>query len=399
MYQVLLIRFGEIGLKGNNRSFFVNRLMTNIKKALRNIGNFQIEKTYGRIYIFPEDNTENIIEKLKMVPGIVSISPARISSLDFQEIQETALEVFKDAVSQYPTSFKVETHRANKKYPLKSPEINRELGGYILQNININDDEDRLSVDVHNPEHLVKIEIRKDNVYIFTRVIPGPGGLPVGSSGKGLLLLSGGIDSPVAGWLGLKRGMAIEALYFHSPPYTGDRAKEKVIDLAKILSTYGHRLKLYICHFTDIQLAIQQNCPREYTVTIMRRMMFRLASEIARKNNDLVLVTGESIGQVASQTLESMHVINAVTNLPVLRPLITMDKTEIMEIARQIGTYETSILPYEDCCTIFVPRHPVTRPVIKEAQIAEEKIDMENLIRESLEKTEIINIINGELVK
>jgi thiamine biosynthesis protein ThiI len=398
MNQVLLLRFGEIGLKGNNRSFFVSQLISNIKKALNNTGDFKIERTYGRIYVYPYANTALIIEKLKMVPGIVSISPAAISSLDFNELQETALQVFKEAVSSYPTTFKVETHRANKKYPLESPEINRELGGYILQKINA-ENQNNLSVDVHNPEHLLKVEVRKDKIYIFTRVIPGPGGLPVGSSGKGLLLLSGGIDSPVAGWLSMKRGMSLEALYFHAHPYTSDRAKEKVIDLAKTLSTYGERLKLYVCHFTGIQMAIQKNCPRDYNITIMRRMMFRLASKIARSNDNLVLITGESIGQVASQTLESMQVINEVTNLPVLRPLITMDKTEIMEIARKIGTYETSILPYEDCCTIFVPKHPVTRPRLEEALKAEEKLDIESLLEDALEKTETILIENGELVE
>lgn len=389
-YQAILIRYGEISLKGNNRSYFVNKLVENIKSAIKNCGKYTLKKTQGRIYVYPDANFTDFINKLKMVPGIVSLSPTAICPLDFDRIKELSLQVFKEAVSSYPATFKVETHRPNKNFPLTSPEINRDLGAHILKNINKNDE--RLTVDVHNPQYMVNLEIRRDNTYIYTRTISGPGGLPVGSSGKGLLLLSGGIDSPVAGWLGLKRGMSLEALYFHSHPYTGDRAKEKVIDLAQILSKYGGSIKLYVNHFTDIQMSIQKNCPEKYNITIMRRMMFRLATKIARENNDLALLTGESVGQVASQTLESMNVINEVTNIPILRPLITMDKTEIMEIARHIGTYETSILPYEDCCTIFVPKHPITRPRLEETLNAEKSLDIEKLINNSLKETEILNI-------
>lgn len=391
MYKVILIRFGEIGLKGKNRSTFVNQLISNIKWALKGLANYKLERTYGRIYLYPKDNLEAILDRLRMIPGIVSLSPTAIAPLDYRKLEKTALEVFQDAVEEYPATFKVETRRANKNFPMKSLEISREIGAHILRNIN-QGKENRLTVDVHNPDFILNIEVRKDNIYVYTRVIPGPGGLPVGSSGKGLLLLSGGIDSPVAGWLGMKRGMKIEAIYFHSFPYTSDRAKEKVIDLAKVLSRYGGKIKLYISYFTEIQKEIMKHCPRKYNITIMRRMMFRLATEIARRNNDLVLVTGESVGQVASQTLESMQVINAVTNLPVLRPLITMDKTEIMDIAREIGTYETSILPYEDCCTVFVPKHPVTKPRLETAIEAEKDLAIEELIKESIEKTEIMLI-------
>lgn len=391
MYKVILIRFGEIGLKGKNRSTFVNQLISNIKWALKGLANYKLERTYGRIYLYPKDNLEAILDRLRMIPGIVSLSPTAIAPLDYRKLEKTALEVFRDAVEEYPATFKVETRRANKNFPMKSLEISREIGAHILRNIN-QGKENRLTVDVHNPDFTLNIEVRKDNIYVYTRVIPGPGGLPVGSSGKGLLLLSGGIDSPVAGWLGMKRGMKIEAIYFHSFPYTSDRAKEKVIDLAKVLSRYGGKIKLYISYFTEIQKEIMKHCPRKYNITIMRRMMFRLATEIARRNNDLVLVTGESVGQVASQTLESMQVINAVTNLPVLRPLITMDKTEIMDIAREIGTYETSILPYEDCCTVFVPKHPVTKPRLETAIEAEKDLAIEELIKESIEKTEIMLI-------
>ncbi|MTI61445.1 MAG: tRNA 4-thiouridine(8) synthase ThiI [Firmicutes bacterium] len=388
MYQAILLRFGEISLKGNNRSFFVHKLIKNIKTVLKNTADFRIERTYGRIYIYPENNMEKIIERLKMVPGIVSLSPTAITSLNYEDVKKTTLEVFKDSVDNYPTTFKVETHRANKKYQLTSPEISRDIGAYLLQNINHQDN--KLTVDVHNPAHTLNIEVRKERIFIYTRVIQGIGGLPIGTSGKGLLLLSGGIDSPVAGWSSLKRGMTIDAIYFHSPPYTGERAKEKVIELAQILSKHSGRIKLYLSHFTDIQMAIQKNCPPKYNITIMRRIMFQIADRIARENNYLALVTGESIGQVASQTLESMQVINAVTNLPVIRPLIAMDKTEIIDIARKIETYKTSILPYEDCCTLFVPKHPVTKPKLSDTINAETKLDIEELLAQAMEKIETI---------
>lgn len=390
MYNVLLIRYGEIALKGLNRGQFINKLIKNIKWAIRDTGNYELKRTPGRIFIYPENNEEKLIEKLRMVPGIVSLSPAITCPLDYEQLKDRALELFKHEVTRYPTTFKVETKRANKNFPHKSPEISRDIGAHILRNINMEDN--ILTVDVHNPIHQLNIEIRKKHIYIYNRVISGPGGLPYGSSGKGLLLLSGGIDSPVAGWMGMKRGIEIEALYFHSFPYTSDRVKEKVIDLSRILSQYGGKIKLYVNYFTEIQKAIQKNCPNKYNITIMRRMMFRLASIIARQHNNLVLITGESVGQVASQTLESMHTINSVTNIPVLRPLVAMDKSEIMEIAREIGTYETSILPYEDCCTIFVPKHPETRPTIEKAEKAEEKLNIDELIKESLEKTEILTI-------
>ena len=391
MYKALLVRFGEISLKGKNRSFFVNKLVENIKGALRESGAYQIEKSYGRIYLYIEGNPELYIEKLKLIPGIVSISPVAIIEPEIEKIKEMALKVFDYSVKEYPATFKVETSRPNKEFPLQSPEISREVGAHLLRNINTRRPE-QLKVDVHNPEHLLSLEIRRDKALVYTESIPGIGGLPVGTSGKGLLLLSGGIDSPVAGWLSLKRGMTLDAIYFHSFPYTSDRAREKVLDLTRILSKYGGKINLFINHFTDIQMEIRKKCPPKYTITIMRRMMFRIAEEVARKNKNLVLVTGESIGQVASQTLESMHVINEVTNLPVLRPLISMDKTEIIQIARKIGSYNTSILPYEDCCSIFVPKHPVTRPTLKDTLEAEKDLEIERLIAESMEKSETVII-------
>ncbi|MEJ6951406.1 tRNA uracil 4-sulfurtransferase ThiI [Natronospora cellulosivora (SeqCode)] len=398
MYQAILVRYGEISLKGKNRSFFVNKLIGNIKQALKGTGKFKIEKTYGRVYLYIDDNPDKYIEKMKMIPGIVSLSPVAITSLEYEDIKSTALELFKKTVSTYPVTFKVETSRPNKKFPMKSPEINMDLGGYILEDINKDskqNENDKLTVDVHNPDILVSLEIRKDKTLVYTEKVDGPGGLPVGGSGSGLLLLSGGIDSPVAGWLAMKRGMTINAIYFHSFPYTSDRAKEKVLDLAKVLASYGVKINLFVSHFTDIQMEIQKRCPSKYNITIMRRFMLRIASKIARKNGDLALITGESIGQVASQTLESMHVINEVTNLPIIRPLICMDKTEIMDISREIGTYEISIQPYEDCCTIFVPKHPVTRPGLKDTHQAEADFsedDIERLIEESIAKSETIVI-------
>ena len=390
MYQALLIRYGEISLKGKNRSFFVHKLIENIKNALKETGPFRIEQSYGRIYLYIEGRPDQYIEKLKLIPGIVSVSPVAITEVNLEKIKDLALGLFNYSVKTYPTSFKVETSRPNKDFPLKSPEISREVGAHLLKNINENYN-DKLRVDVHNPEHFLNLEIRKDKALVYTESIPGVGGLPVGSSGKGLLLLSGGIDSPVAGWLALKRGMTLDAIYFHSYPYTSDRAKEKVLDLAKSLSSYGGKINLFINHFTDIQMEIRKNVLK-YTITIMRRMMYRIATELARKNKNLVLVTGESIGQVASQTLESINVINEVTNLPVLRPLISMDKNEIIQIARMIGTYETSILPYEDCCTIFVPKHPVTRPNLRDTLEAEKDLEIEKLIAESMEKSETVVI-------
>ncbi len=389
MYNIILVRFGEIALKGKNRYIFENKLISNMKSVLNKCGNYRIEKTRSRIYIYPENNIQKIIDSLKMVPGIVALSPALKTELDFEIIKEKALKLFKEKINKYPTTFRVSTNRANKSFPGTSIEISRKIGAHILTHIN--KDKQKLSVDLENFEHELNIEIRKNNAYIYTTNIPGPGGLPVGTSEKGLLLLSGGIDSPVAGWSAMRRGIELEAVYFHSFPYTGDRAKEKVIDLCKTLSNYGNNIKLYIAYFTSVQQAIQEKCRSKYYITIMRRMMFRIATELAKRNNDLVLITGENLGQVASQTLESLSVINAVTDLPVLRPLITRDKNEIIATARYINTYETSIQPYEDCCTIMVPDNPVTKPRLKNTMAEEKKLNIEELVNSAIEKTKILN--------
>ncbi len=390
MYDVILIRFGEIALKGKNRPYFLNKLKNNIKDICGKLGNHKVRKTHGRLFIYPKGDTEKLIKRLKMIPGIVSLSPGISLPLSFEKLKEKSLSFFQQEVKDYPTTFKVETKRANKDFPKNSMEINKEIGAHLLQNIS--GENNILSVDVHQPEHKLQIEVRKNHIYLFTRVIRGPGGLPVQSSGKGLLLLSGGIDSPVAGWQAMKRGVKLEALYFHSFPFTGDRAKEKVIDLARILSKYGGKIKLHIGYFTDIQKAIKEKVPTRFNVTIMRRMMYRMAEKIARKRNLQVLITGESIGQVASQTLENLTVINRVVDMPVIRPLVGYDKQEIIKEARKIKTYDISIQPYEDCCTVFVPDHPVTRPDTKETRNAEKNLEIKSLISSALTKSETVNI-------
>ena len=395
MEKTILVRYGEISLKGKNRAFFEQQLIKNIKSAIRELGPYQLEQTYGRIFIHIESGNINaVLSRLKLIPGIVSISPVVVAPLDYSELEKAALKIMQQAVVSYPASFKVESKRANKKFPLKSPEISREIGGYLLNNFN-NGEQNRLTVDLHRPDYTLYLEIRAKQSYLYTNIIAGPGGLPVGSSGRGLLLLSGGIDSPVAGWLGMKRGMQFDAIYFHSPPYTSDRAKEKVIELAHILSRYNGKINLFVNYFTEIQQAIRKNCPPPYYITIMRRMMLRIATTIARNNQHLALLTGESIGQVASQTLESINVINQVTNLAILRPLITMDKTEIVSLAREIGTYDTSILPYADCCTIFVPENPVIRPGLAQTLQAEKDLPVEELSTKSIEKTELLSIVEN----
>ncbi|MFW6237862.1 MAG: tRNA uracil 4-sulfurtransferase ThiI [Halanaerobiales bacterium] len=361
MYDIILIRYGEIALKGKNRSRFVRQLIDNINQQLQDTGDYSLERTYGRIYIEPKGkNTEEILQRLK------------------------SLQVFREEVTNFPVTFKVITKRTDKSFPLTSPEISRKIGAHILNNTPDPD----LSVDVHNPEVEFKIEIRKDKIYIFTRTIDGPGGLPIGSSGRALLLLSGGIDSPVAGWMSMTRGIELEALYFHSFPYTGDRAREKVVDLTRRLSELGGDIRLHTGHFTEIQKAIQEKCPEKSRITIMRRMMFRMAEKIARENGIFTLITGESVGQVASQTLESINTIDRVTSLPVLRPLVALNKNKIMDTARKIGTYDISIRPHEDCCTIFVPDNPETRPTPEAAKKYEKNLVIEQLITEALKKTE-----------
>jgi len=331
------------------------------------------------------DNWQEAAQRLQRVFGIVSLSPVLRADLDIEAIKEAAVKVVADAS---PRTFKVETRRPNKSFPLNSPELNQALGGHVLRSL------PGLTVDVHSPDVVLNVEVRDEGAYLYCKVIPGLGGLPAGVSGKGLLLLSGGIDSPVAGFLALKRGVAVEGLHFYSYPFTTERSKEKVIELGRILGQYTGTgtFPLWICHFTEVQKAIQKAPFPNLRITIMRRFMMRIGAELARKQNALALITGESLGQVASQTMESIFTINEVTNIPIYRPLIGMDKSEIVDIARQIGTYETSILPYEDCCTVFVPRNPATRPTVAQALEAESHLDVAGLVAEAVANTEYIEV-------
>lgn len=392
---LVLIRYGEISLKGKNRPVFENRLVSNIRRALADLGRPKISKLRGRLIVEAgEIDPGEIIERLRRVFGIVSFSPARRVKATPEVIYDAALTSLKQGMeregiisseSNGPVTFRVTVKRADKSFPINSMELSRKVGAHLLRNV------PGLKVDLHNPRMVVSVDVREGHAYVFSETIPGPGGLPVGVSGKGMLLLSGGIDSPVAGWMSMKRGIELEAVHFHSFPFTGEKSKEKVIDLCRVLVRYGGRINLHVAHFTDIQKEIQKNCPEELRVTIMRRFMFRMAQLLAEKNNALVLITGESVGQVASQTLESMVAINEVTRMPVLRPLVGFDKGQIVDLAQQIGTYDISIQPYEDCCTLFLPKHPSTRPKLEKVHAAEEGLDICGLIEGALEKTETLS--------
>ncbi|MGF7399909.1 tRNA 4-thiouridine(8) synthase ThiI [Thermoanaerobacterium thermosaccharolyticum] len=367
---IILIKYGELALKGDNRAFFENKLVKNIKEALKGYDGIKVEKTHGRIYVECDGNVNEVIDKLKKVFGIVGITVAKKVDLDLDAIYNAAIELMR---SYSGKSFKVETRRPNKSFPYESMEISRMVGGKILQNIK------NVHVDVHNPDIVLNIEIR-EKAYLYSGITDGIGGMPLGTNGRAVVLLSGGIDSPVAAWMMMKRGVEIEAVYFHSPPYTQERAKDKVIDLCKKLSEYGQDIYLHVVNFTDFQLAIYDKCPPKMTTIIMRRMMMRVAENIANKYGAKALITGESLGQVASQTIESLYCTNEVTHMPVFRPLIGMDKSEIVEISKKIGTYDISIRPYEDCCTIFVPKHPIIKPDLEEVIDGEKNIDYEKFI-------------------
>lgn len=383
-YDLILIKYGELYTKGDNKKFFINTLFNNISKNLKDIENIKIEKTHDRIYVYINEKNQNeVISRLKMIPGIFAFSPAKKVDTDLYDIKKEALLLLSQKV--YKT-FKVETKRSWKKFEKKSTEISREIGGHILKNIK------NIKVDVHSPDITLFIEIREKYSYIYLESIPGLGGYPYGVGGKALLMLSGGIDSPVAGFLMMKRGIIVEAIHFESPPHTSERALEKVIRLSKSLVNFAEEIKLHIVPFTKLQEALYKNVKNEYLMIIMRRMMYRISEEIAKKNDCLILVNGESIGQVASQTLESINVINSAVKIPVVRPLATMDKLEIINLAKKIGTYEISIEPYEDCCTIFVPPHPVTRPKLEKASALESKFSWEELLLECVNNTKTIII-------
>lgn len=391
MFQAFLIKYGEIGVKGKNRYVFEDALVTRMKQVLYHVdGTFQISKEQGRIYVEAEGDFdyEETVAALQRVFGIVGICPVVIVEDDgFENLAARVVEYMKSMYGDQKKTFKVMTRRANKKYPMESMEVNATLGERIL------DAFPNMSVDVHNPEIMLHVELRT-KINIYSEVIPGPGGMPLGTNGRSMLLLSGGIDSPVAGYMVAKRGVYIDATYFHAPPYTSERAKQKVVDLAKKVAKYTGPIKLHVINFTDIQMYIYDQCPHEELTIIMRRYMMRIAQQIAEDTGCLALITGESIGQVASQTVASLAATNDVCHLPVFRPLIAFDKEDIVTIAKKIDTYETSILPYEDCCTTFVAKHPVTKPRIdlirKSERALEEKI--EEMVAEALAKEEVIEI-------
>lgn len=378
MNELILIKYGELTTKKDNRKLFINILEKNIKTLLKD-ENIIIKKDRVRMFI-ECDNAKLIAEKLKKVFGIHSIVIChKVNTNNIEDVLKKALGI----IDTSKKTFKVETKRADKTYPIPSMEFSKKLGGLILKHTN-------LKVDVHNPDVLITVEIRNNGTYIYTNEIKASGGYPVGVQGKGLLMLSGGIDSPVAGYLTMKRGVTIECLYFDSPPHTSIEAKNKVIKLAEILNNYSGHIKLHVVPFTKIQTEIYKNCPDTYIITIMRRMMYRIAEKYAKKINAKIIVNGESIGQVASQTLSSIACINEVTNMPVIRPVACLDKLEIIKISEQIGTYETSILPFEDCCTIFVPKHPVINPKLSSCVEYEKNLDYNELIEETINNIEVI---------
>ncbi|MFC4403656.1 tRNA uracil 4-sulfurtransferase ThiI [Gracilibacillus xinjiangensis] len=383
-YDHIVIRYGELSLKGRNRKLFTTQLQNNVITAIRDYPNTRVQKKRDRMYIVLNGEDPNpIIERCRHIFGIQSLSLAVKVENEEQAIKESALELLKEAK---PSTFKVTTKRSYKEFPIGSQQFNQVLGGYLLVNT------ENITVDLHNPDLEIVVDIRDDATYLTSAKVLGAGGLPVGSSGKSLLLLSGGIDSPVAGYQAMKRGVELEAIHFHSPPYTSERAKEKVLDLAEKLAYYGKSIKVHVIPFTALQQKIHREVPHGYSMTVMRRMMMRISEAVAKKENILSLITGESLGQVASQTMESMHAINAVTNYPIIRPLIAMDKDEIISISERIDMYSISIRPYEDCCTVFVPKSPKTKPRLEKVEQFESGIDFSQDIEDILNNVETITI-------
>ena len=390
-FHTFLLKYGEIGIKGKNRYLFEDALVRQVRYALKDVdGNFDVHKSQARIYVDCEGDYdyEDTVEHLKRVFGLVGICPVvRMEDKGFEELKKDVVAYMAEMYPDRNFTFKVESRRARKSYPKNSMEISRDLGEAILYAF------PEIKVDVHHPDVLVNVEVRNE-IYVYSEIIPGAGGMPVGTNGNAMLLLSGGIDSPVAGYMVSKRGVGLEATYFHAPPYTSERAKQKVVDLAKIVARYSGPIKLHVVNFTDIQLYIYDKCPHDELTIIMRRYMMRIAEEFARRDGCLGLVTGESIGQVASQTIHNLAITNEVCNMPVFRPCIGMDKQEIVDIAEKIGTFETSIQPFEDCCTIFVAKHPVTKGNLKRIKKSEEHLEdvIDDLMKEAIDSTEIIHV-------
>lgn len=387
MNRIILVRYTEIHLKGLNRPFFEKKLIANMKSSLKGIP-CKIYHEQGRIYVHsvPDDSFDEAIDRLRRVFGIHSLSPAYVVDKDWDNVVNTCYELMEKEIERSgKTSFKVFARRSDKHYFMNSDAINREMGGLMLERFPC------LHVDIHNPEIKLCIEIR-DSAYVYCEEIPCANGMPIGSAGKATLLISGGIDSPVAGYMMAKRGLILSAVHFYSYPYTSERARDKVVELAGLLSKYAGPIRLFLVPFTDIQMKIYDECPEKETTVIMRRLMMKIAERIAVSEESRVLITGEALGQVASQTLESLCVTNDAVSMPVFRPLIGFDKDEIMELARKIGTYETSILPYEDCCTVFVPKHPVTKPDLETLRASEAAVDFSELIEKAIADTELMTV-------
>ncbi|MCT4618008.1 MAG: tRNA 4-thiouridine(8) synthase ThiI [Marinisporobacter sp.] len=387
MKRILIVRYGEIALKGLNKSYFVNKLVKHIQANLRDLGDLKVWQSGGLVYVDMDGyEEEEVIEKVTKVFGIVSVSPAYEMKKDIDTIYEVALNHMKEIIEEENiNTFKVETRRGDKNFPMKSPEISRMVGGYVFNHI------EELKVDVHHPDKILHVDVR-EQAYVYSKKIAGHGGLPLGTNGTGMVLLSGGIDSPVAAWMMAKRGMNIEAVHYHSYPFTSERAKEKVIDLARILVKYCGNIRMHCVNLLPIQKEINEKCPEDEMTILSRRFMMKIAQKVAKKRECHALVTGESIGQVASQTIQGLTVTNHAVDMPVFRPLIALDKVDIMDIAKKIDTYETSILPHEDCCTVFLPKRPVTKPRIDKILKSESKLDVETLVNEAVENMEIIEV-------
>lgn len=391
MKNVFLIKYGELAIKGKNRHLFENKLVTNVKRNLKEIGEFIVTKEQGRIMVEPVDNdhidVELVLDRLGRIFGIVGIAYGiKEEEVSFEAVKRLARVQMEQVVGDKQVTFKVDTRRADKRFPMTSMDVSCELGAYLLDEF-----KEVVKVDVHKPEITLMVELR-NHTYVYLKTYKGAGGMPYGTNGKATLLLSGGIDSPVAGWMIAKRGVEVDAVYFHAPPYTSDRAKQKVVDLAKKVSVYTGSLKLHVVNFTDIQLKIYERCPHEELTIIMRRIMMYIAEAIAKQNGSMSLITGESIGQVASQTMHSLVVTNDAATMPVFRPLIGFDKEEIVQIAKRIDTFETSIQPFEDCCTIFVAKHPETKPKLEYIKKSEALLDdiISEMIEKAINEVEII---------
>lgn len=388
MYNILIVKYGEIGVKGKNRYIFENKLIKNVKNILKPIGKFNVYKEYGRIYVDLDGyDYEEVVEEVRKVFGIVGVCPAVRAEKDYNLLKELALKMLEEKIEQGYKSFKVDSRRGDKDFKLTSQEMSVDIGGYLVSQV-----KDKIAVDVRNPEVKIHCELRQNHVMVYSDTIPGYGGLPLGTNGRAMSLLSGGIDSPVASWMVAKRGMELECIHFHSYPFTSEKSQEKVRDLAQILSKYCGRVRLHKVNMLEIQKSIGLNCKDEEMTIISRRFMMRIAERVAESRHCDALVTGESIGQVASQTIQGLTCTNASVKMPVFRPLIAMDKTEIIEVAQKIGTFETSILPEEDCCTVFSPKKPVTKPKLDRIEKSENKLDVEKLIQDAIDNIEVEDI-------